>query len=41
MIKTPERLQKMSRNAKRMTIGNVEDKIYEEIEKVLKQKQEK
>lgn len=36
MIKDKENLIKMGENARKMAIYNVEDKIYEEIEKCLK-----
>lgn len=36
MIKDKQNLIKMGENARRMAIYNVEDKIYEEIEKCLK-----
>lgn len=36
MIKDKQKLIKMGENAKKMAIYNVEDKIYEEIEKCLK-----
>lgn len=36
MIKDKQKLIKMGENARKMAIYNVEDKIYEEIEKCLK-----
>jgi UDP-N-acetylglucosamine:LPS N-acetylglucosamine transferase len=36
ILKTPGVLDKMSQNAKKIAIENVEDKIYEEIKKLVK-----
>ena len=36
MLKDKAKLEKMGQNAKKVSINNVEDKIYEEIEKVIK-----
>ena len=36
MLKDKNKLEKMGQNAKKVSINNVEDKIYEEIEKVIK-----
>ena len=36
MLKDKSNLEKMGQNAKKVSINHVEDKIYEEIEKVIK-----
>ena len=36
MLKDSNKLEKMGQNAKKVSVNYVEDKIYEEIEKVIK-----
>jgi UDP-N-acetylglucosamine:LPS N-acetylglucosamine transferase len=36
ILKTPGVLEKMSQNARTIAVSNVEDKIYEEIKKLVK-----